>query len=796
MLSAWSSRDGGIRVPDWLRPPAGTLPLAVFVFFLVLCFGNSTVDANWVPGTGGLTVLALLAALFMGALALIRPIPWPVALLVGAVLAPVAAFAAAHGTLARAHPSDPTDPLPLLGVWMGRIGNGDAGNDVVFYTYLLYLLFWVVGGWLAWCSLRWRQPLLGIVPGAAAFATNVLNFPDNQNGYVVAFLVLTLGVLLSTSYLRHLSIAEKRRVRLSSDARWDFWESGIVVMAGVIALGLVLPQLSYVDRTVDIQNGSFRGWAELEQRLNHPVAFGRGTSSGTSTGFASLAQLAGPVQKTSGVVFTYSLEGTFGGPRYFRGLNLEATSTGVGGSSWRYTELGSSLHLPIEKDTNPPYRESYQATATGALKLQMLKPPDRASDDLFYPGTLLKVDRNATAHSWRGNQVPVGIMPSDKLDTIDRLSVPGRTGGAGTYKVTVAYSTATEEQLRGAGTNYPAWLDPYRNFGGFYRTTPDGAVSPLSGTAYRSRATLQRIQDLARRVTEGRTTPYDQATAIETYLRANYQYTLTPTEPPRDVDPMEYFLFTSKEGYCEYFASAMGDMLRSLGIPTRLVNGYGSGSFDEKLGRYVVRESDAHTWVEAYFPTYGWIPFEPTPDGTYFPIPRGATAATCAPGSEVCNAGEEGVGGAPDANARPDKGNLDQGDSGIGAGSLGRSPVPGGIPGLLGALIALVAGVWVGVSRYLRPSTVSGVWKRTSLLSRLAGVQPRNGDTPIEFGTRLAREIPEAARPACELAEKFAVAAYAPREAAIAARSSVLAAWEELRPLLLRRVRGRIRLAS
>ncbi|HEY4027772.1 MAG TPA: transglutaminase domain-containing protein [Candidatus Dormibacteraeota bacterium] len=790
MLSAWAR-----PIPARFKLPDGTLPLVALVLLLVICLGNSTVAAQWVPGANGLTLLALVAALVMGILALIRRLPGSVALGIGLLLGPVAAYVSAHGTLVRSHPDDPGDPLALVGVWAGRIVSGEAANDTSFYAYLLCLLFWVVGGWLCWCSLRWRQPLLGLVPGAAAFATTVLNFPADQNGYVVAFLALTLGVLLWTSYVRQIDSARRRRVRLSGDAHWDFWESGVVVMAAVIAIGLILPPLSSADRTVDIENGSFRGWAELQQRLNHPVAFGSGATGGTSTGFASLARLAGPIQKTSGVVFTYTIDGSYGGPRYFRGFNLDSTSTGTGGPSWRYSEVGA-INLPVEKDTAAPYAETYQQMAGGTFKLQMLKPPDRAPDVLFYPGTLLKADRGAVAHNYRGGQPPPSVVPADRLDTLDRLSV-GRNGGAGSYKVSVQYSTATEDQLRTAGTDYPVWLDAYRNFAGAYRQGADGAVpSPTTSFGYRSRATLQRIQDLARRITAGRDKPYDQATAIEAYLRSNFQYTLTPTEPPAGVDPLEYFLFTSREGYCEYFASSMGDLLRSLGIPTRLVNGYGAGSYDEKLGRYVVKESDAHTWVEAYFPGYGWIPFEPTPDGTYFPIPRGTTAAVCAVDSEVCNAGDTTGAGTGEVNPRPDKGDLLGGDAGLGGGGLSRSPVPGGFPVVVLGLLLVLAAAWLAASRYLRPRTVSGVWKRVFLLSGLAGVRTEAGETPLEFGARLAREIPEAARPARELAERFAIAAYAPREVAVGSRPGVLAAWEELRPLLLRRVRGRVRLAS
>jgi hypothetical protein len=101
----------------------------------------------------------------------------------------------------------------------------------------------------------------------------------------------------------------------------------------------------------------------------------------------------------------------------------------------------------------------------------------------------------------------------------------------------------------------------------------------------------------------------------------------------------------------------------------------------------------------------------------------------------------------------------------------------------------------VAVSRYLRPRTVSGVWRRIALLTRLAGIGRRDAETPLEFGARLAREMPEAARPAQDLAQRFTVAAYAPRELAADSRAAVLAVWEELRPALLRRVRLRFRLA-
>jgi hypothetical protein len=76
------------------------------------------------------------------------------------------------------------------------------------------------------------------------------------------------------------------------------------------------------------------------------------------------------------------------------------------------------------------------------------------------------------------------------------------------------------------------------------------------------------------------------------------------------------FLFERKKGHCEYFASSMAVMLRTLHIPSRIVTGFRGGEFNDLTGQYVIRASDAHSWVEAYFPGFGWISFDPTPAGS------------------------------------------------------------------------------------------------------------------------------------------------------------------------------------
>ncbi len=130
-----------------------------------------------------------------------------------------------------------------------------------------------------------------------------------------------------------------------------------------------------------------------------------------------------------------------------------------------------------------------------------------------------------------------------------------------------------------------------------------------------------RIAELAQQVTGSADNWYDQASAIQTYLRNNYGYTLNPTAIDSR-DPVGSFLFNSKQGYCEYFAAAMVLMLRTLQVPARYVNGFQTGTYN-RLGKdFVVRARDAHSWVEVYFPGYGWIPFDPTPPDPN-PVPGG-----------------------------------------------------------------------------------------------------------------------------------------------------------------------------
>jgi protein-glutamine gamma-glutamyltransferase len=161
------------------------------------------------------------------------------------------------------------------------------------------------------------------------------------------------------------------------------------------------------------------------------------------------------------------------------------------------------------------------------------------------------------------------------------------------YEADSDIASPAASELRTAGQNYPASITS------MYLRLP--RVDP-------------RVSQLAAQVTASARNNFDKAAAVENHLRTRYGYTL---QLPRTTvnDPIANFLFERKQGHCEYFASSMAVMLRTLGIPSRVVNGFRTDEFNDLTGNYVVRAKDAHAWVEAYFPGYGWQTFDPTPGG-------------------------------------------------------------------------------------------------------------------------------------------------------------------------------------
>jgi hypothetical protein len=263
---------------------------------------------------------------------------------------------------------------------------------------------------------------------------------------------------------------------------------------------------------------------------------------------------------------------------------------------------------------------------------------DRGSFDLKWRGVALS---HFDGRSWSNNRNERPLFP--RLDGL--FVLPPRAGGHSSsprpihYRVVmepvgmnVFFLAATPESLEG---NYGHVaiddgggvfnLDPEHPVNRYQATSDIAQTSASSlrraGQAYPPEvlssylglpALDSRIPELARKITASADNDYDRAAALETYLRTHFGYSLqlSRTVPH---DPLANFLFERRQGHCEYFASSMAVMLRILGIPSRVVNGFRTGEFNDLTSQYVVRASNAHSWVEAYFPGHGWVAFDPTP---------------------------------------------------------------------------------------------------------------------------------------------------------------------------------------
>ncbi len=130
---------------------------------------------------------------------------------------------------------------------------------------------------------------------------------------------------------------------------------------------------------------------------------------------------------------------------------------------------------------------------------------------------------------------------------------------------------------------------------------------------------MERVTELASNLTQNETNPYKKAQIIERHLQTSYAYT-TNLPPVEGNNPVNSFLFNTKQGHCEFFATAMTLMMRSQNIPARLVNGFLGGVWNGSGNYMSVRQGDAHSWVEVYLPEYGWVPFDPTPSSGTTPM--------------------------------------------------------------------------------------------------------------------------------------------------------------------------------
>jgi transglutaminase-like putative cysteine protease len=386
--------------------------------------------------------------------------------------------------------------------------------------------------------------------------------------------------------------------------------------------------------------------------------------------------------------------------------------------------------------------------------------------------TQIEAERNALATRL------VNVRPVVKNGVATRMIVNGQLPNYGdveavlphaglargtTYKSTISTSVALAPDLRAAGGNYPDWVVKR------YLQLPS-TITPR---------TAQLAKDL-----ENGQVPYDAAVSIQNWLRDNIKYNESINFPPADRDLVDYVLFDSRQGYCEYYASSMAIMLRSLGIPARVAGGFFSGEYDEEQLGYLYRESNAHLWVEVYFPNYGWVVFEPTSARPAFDRepapPPGEDPGAVDPG--------DGTGAVGTGNELPE--DLLPPDLGIG-GTVGTAQPPSRfwqvarvVVPVTALIVGLLAALWLAGLRGLSPS--GQFYARMTRSSRLAGVRPPPGATPYEWARAVGERVPDARRSLDQIADLYVREQYAGKRPTPQELRLVQRAWLSFRAALLR----------
>jgi hypothetical protein len=289
--------------------------------------------------------------------------------------------------------------------------------------------------------------------------------------------------------------------------------------------------------------------------------------------------------------------------------------------------------------------------------------------------------------------------------------------------------------------------------------------------------------ELTQTITAASGNPYDQARAIEHYLRTTIAYDETVDAPPNGEDIVDYLLFERQRGYCEYSASAMTVMLRSIGIPARVAVGFYPGDYDQSEAGYLYLQKNAHAWTEVYFPGYGWIPFEPTSSqplieedassGDDNPIPEStAMAIEETPTVEPL---------APDAS--PQTGQVDPE-----AGQPQTSPVESGfgfdwlLAGAAALVLIVAVSVWFFWAFPLRGmSASSSLYTRLRRLGNWIGVRSSATLTPQEYGQAFGDRIPQARDHVDRIVQIYEVDQFGPERADEGWLHSADEAWKSLK---------------
>ena len=714
----------------WQRFASGQGMSVLLTGLLLVSVAWPVQSAQWAPGMAPTALVTLLAlALFVVSDAL----RWPLlrahlaALTVGGALVIASALPVMPDATLAARAADLG---PEVLAWLGAIGSEEVLPGRVQFAILITGLFWALGFWGAGLALRRRQAWPLILPAGLAQGMTLANIAGGGALWLAAFMAASLALLIHTSTLRRQDVWRERGIEYAPSLA--FSHSAFILGFGVAAVLLVstLPVMPWTpfDGAARRAQTAVDAFEEVFGRLFNALPSRRHYATLT---YKDETTLRGNPQLTDQRLFSVA-----GPPQLWR-ARAYADYTGSG---WATGAAEVVEFAPQEASSGD------RAVVRHEFRV------DAATDSLFSGGQPLRF--NAPALALANPDAPWDVLQVKYGEGLDyfktRLNLRYRSEGA--------VLLASSQRLRGSAEEpYPDWVaDAYLQLP---ETLP------------------QRVRDLAAEAAGGAETPYDQAVAVRDYLLANYRYELGVPHPPEGADGVDFFLFETREGYCDYYASAMVVLMRSLGVPARYVLGYAAGQYDDDHNEYVVREFNHHAWPEVYFPGFGWQDFEPTPP-------------------EAIEFGGELAGGA-DSRGGIDAEFLEEmfledqpasvpvGVAATGGGGLSQTLLAAlALIGLLAtAAVFLYYRAWWRLSELDRTAEIYGKMAR---LGALLGMPPRPHQTPLEYGRALARRMPSHAWAALDISEAYAAYRYSPWRVSMSQRLHAEHAWGRLRGALLR----------
>jgi transglutaminase-like putative cysteine protease len=634
--------------------------------------------------------------------------------------------------------------------WLWKVIHGGSSSDSLMFILFLSCVVWLLGYVAAWATLRTHRIWWAILPTATVLLISVYWGPPRLLIFVIVYVGIMLLFFIRFNLFRQQQAWSEAHVRYDSEIVWDFLRYGTIFVVVVMVLAWGAPGAAASEKVATFWTRFSEPWERIQDTWSRLFFTSRYYGDAQPNLFGETMSLGGAVHVGDRVVMDVASPGG----RYWRATVYDEYT----GGGWLNNDEGMAYLDAYDLDFVVPnfeMRRLITQTYTSYL-------PGRTQ--LFAAAQPVRIDRPTKI---RTSRVP-GRLPGDgrqgELFNASMVYARAPLEGGESYSIISAISAADEQSLRAAGTEYPAWVTAR------YLQLPDSLP--------------QRVRDLAEEITQGKANPYDAATALESYLRQTIEYNeLIESPPPKD--RVDWFLFDLQEGYCDYYASAMVVMARATGIPARMASGYARGDYNADAGIYRVRDHHGHSWVEVYFPRYGWVEFEPTASEAAIVRPR-------SPSTDADNAGR-------DRRYEDLEDELDRWRDMLDEDSYALPPpetrrpwwvtVLGITGGLLAVMTVVGGGYWWLEERGLaKLGLVQKTYGRMTRFGRLLNVLARESQTPYEYAAELSTEVP-AGQPAIHrIAALFVEDQFSPRQANVEESTS---AWADLRPKMLHRWLGK-----